>query len=117
MPHDAHDMHLEPEMPVRRKRGPQPGTEAARRGGRAAAEKYGSEFYRQIGKKGGAEAKARYGSEHFARIGRRGGETTRARLGLDHYARIGKIGGEHHGLSRQEAKERSSRTDHQPHAD
>lgn len=89
----------------RRKPGPRPGTEEARRGGLAAAAKLGSEFYRRIGKKGGAESKARYGTEHFARIGRQGGESTKRRLGHEHYARIGKIGGKRTNSPRQEPTE------------
>jgi general stress protein YciG len=83
----------EPTAPVRRKPGPKPGTEAAQHGGKAAAAKYGTEFYRQIGKKGGAANLAKHGSEHYSRIGHVGGEQTKAKLGREHYARIGKIGG------------------------
>src|SRR6476660_377369 len=38
----------------RRKPGPKPGTEAAKRGGTAARDKYGSAFYSRIGTKGGS---------------------------------------------------------------
>jgi uncharacterized protein len=85
----------EPEARVRRKPGPKPGTEAAKRGGQAAAARYGRDFYRQIGKKGGSMVRDKHGSEHYTRIGRMGGEATKAKLGVEHYSRIGKIGGLH----------------------
>ena len=61
------------EAPVRRKPGPRPGTEAARRGGTAAREKYGKEFYSRIGSKGGSTVRERRGSAFYTEIGRRGG--------------------------------------------
>ena len=76
-----------------RKPGPRPGTEAAKRGGLAAAQKYGRDFYSQIGKKGGTIVKDKLGSEHYTRIGRQGGEQTKAKYGAEHYSRIGRIGG------------------------
>lgn len=75
------------------KRGPKPGTPAARHGGEAVREKYGSAFYAEIGKKGGNMVKADLGMEHYARIGEKGGKATRDKLGPEHYARIGRIGG------------------------
>jgi uncharacterized protein len=87
------------------KRGPKPGSEAAKRGGRAAFEHLGREFYARIGRKGGQEAKARHGSEHYAAIGRKGGEKTKATHGLDFYQRIGKIGGKRR---RKDAMEEAS---------
>lgn len=80
--------------PTRRKPGPRPGTEAARRGGTAAREKYGKEFYARIGAKGGATVRERRGSSFYTEIGRRGGEATKRNLGTDHYSRIGRIGGQ-----------------------
>src|SRR5258705_11740478 len=50
------------EITVRRKPGPRPGTEAARRGGTAARDKNGSEFYSRIGSKGGSTVSARHGT-------------------------------------------------------
>ena len=46
----------------RKKPGPKPGTEAARRGGTAARDKYGSAFYSRIGTKGGSTVLERHGS-------------------------------------------------------
>jgi hypothetical protein len=76
-----------------RKRGPKPGTAAAKRGGIAAREKYGVEHFRQIGKKGGTTVKERHGSEYYSRIGHQGGEQTKARHGSEYFSRIGRIGG------------------------
>ncbi|HZC07409.1 MAG TPA: hypothetical protein VE338_17375 [Ktedonobacterales bacterium] len=78
---------------VRRKPGPRPGTEAAKRGGSAARDKYGREFYSKIGSKGGSMVRERHGSPFYTEIGRRGGETTKRNLGTEHYSRIGRIGG------------------------
>lgn len=77
----------------RRKPGPRPGTEAAKRGGSAARDKYGREFYSKIGSKGGSKVRERHGSDFYAEIGRRGGESTKRHLGAEHYSRIGRIGG------------------------
>jgi general stress protein YciG len=77
----------------RAKPGPKPGTEAARRGGRAARDKYGPEFYSKIGKKGGTTVRERRGSDFYAAIGKKGGQATRTRQGIEHYARIGRMGG------------------------
>jgi hypothetical protein len=93
-------------VPTRRKPGPRPGTEAARRGGTAAREKYGKEFYARIGSKGGATVRERRGSSFYTEIGRRGGEATKRNLGTEHYSRIGRIGGQHaHGRRGPAAKE------------
>jgi general stress protein YciG len=82
------------EAPTRRKPGPRPGTEAAKRGGTAAREKYGREFYSKIGAKGGSTVRERHGSSFYTEIGRRGGEATKRNLGVEHYSRIGRIGGQ-----------------------
>lgn len=82
------------DAPVRRKPGPRPGTEAAKRGGTAAREKYGREFYSRIGSKGGSTVRERHGSSFYTEIGRRGGESTKRNLGTEHYSRIGRIGGQ-----------------------
>jgi general stress protein YciG len=77
----------------RRKPGPKPGTEAAKRGGTAARDKYGSGFYSRIGTKGGSTVRERHGSEFYTDIGRKGGESTKRNQGIEHYSRIGRIGG------------------------
>lgn len=95
-PQDATQPDAAPRQ--RRKPGPRPGTEAAKRGGSAARDKYGREFYSKIGSKGGSTVRERHGSEFYTQIGRRGGETTKRNLGTEHYSRIGRIGGKHaHG--------------------
>jgi len=75
------------------KRGPQPGTPEAQKGGQSVRAKYGGEFFKKIGKKGGDTVKARYGQEFFEKIGKKGGETTKARHGIEFFERIGKKGG------------------------
>ena len=80
--------------PPRKRPGPKPGTEAAKRGGTAAREKYGKEFYSRIGSKGGSTVRERHGSLFYTEIGRRGGESTKRNLGVEHYSRIGRIGGQ-----------------------
>jgi hypothetical protein len=97
----AHPQADAPAVPARRKPGPRPGTEAARRGGTAAREKYGKEFYARIGSKGGSTVRERRGSAFYTEIGRRGGEATKRNLGTEHYSRIGRIGGQRaHGRPR-----------------
>jgi general stress protein YciG len=91
------------EPPVRRKPGPRPGTEAAKRGGTAAREKYGREFYSRIGSKGGSTVRERHGSTFYTEIGRRGGEATKRNLGAEHYSRIGRIGGQRAHGPRQDS--------------
>lgn len=92
-----------PEVRQRRKPGPRPGTEAAKRGGAAARDKYGREFYSKIGSKGGSTVRERHGSGFYTEIGRRGGESTKKRLGVEHYSRIGRIGGQRaHGRHEDE---------------
>lgn len=53
--------------------GMSPDAEKARHGGLAVRDKYGPEYYRELGRKGGQQTKARYGAEHYTRIGKRGG--------------------------------------------
>ncbi|HEY1656139.1 MAG TPA: hypothetical protein VGF86_13605 [Candidatus Tumulicola sp.] len=52
--------------------------EAGQKGGETVKQKYGAEFYEQIGKKGG----------------KKGGEATRDRYGPHFYERIGQKGGQ-----------------------
>lgn len=80
--------------PHGRKRGPKPGTEAARRGGRAVSARYGHDFYTQIGKKGGETVRRQHGSEFYMQIGKKGGDSTKRNQGAEFYARIGKKGGQ-----------------------
>lgn len=94
---------VEGEQRVRRKPGPRPGTEAAKRGGTAAREKYGKEFYSRIGSKGGSTVRERHGSNFYTEIGRRGGESTKKNLGVEHYSRIGRIGGQRAHTKRDDA--------------
>jgi len=105
----------DPQPRQRRKPGPRPGTEAAKRGGSAARDKYGREFYSKIGAKGGSKVRERHGSSFYTEIGRRGGETTKRNLGKDHYSRIGRIGGKRaHG--RQEVNGEATEETYEQHA-
>lgn len=81
------------EAAFRKRRGPVPGTDNARRGGLAVREKYGTDYYRAIGRKGGATVRTQRGPEFYAEIGRRGGQSTKRLHGLDFYQRIGQRGG------------------------
>jgi len=63
-------------------------------GGRAVREKYGVEFFREIGRKGGNSLKER--GANYVELGRLGGEVTKARHGSQHYSDIGRKGG-HNG--------------------
>ncbi len=77
------------------KRGPEPGSQKAKRGGQAVREKYGPEFYSRIGKKGGETVKEKRGPKFYAEIGKKGGESTKRQQGSAFYSKIGKKGGEH----------------------
>ncbi|HUZ77836.1 MAG TPA: hypothetical protein VMV93_09680 [Chloroflexota bacterium] len=63
------------------------------RGGNAVKEKYGSEFFREIGRKGGAKIRER-GVDYLREIGRVGGERTKETQGKEHFSTIGRIGGQ-----------------------
>jgi len=71
----------------------QTGSESSRgkNGGRAVREKYGVDFFREIGRKGGNSLKQR--GANYVELGRMGGEVTKARHGSDHYSEIGRKGG------------------------
>ena len=60
-------------------------------GGRAVRDKYGVDFFREIGRKGGNSLKER--GANYVELGRMGGEVTKARHGSDHYSEIGRKGG------------------------
>jgi general stress protein YciG len=55
--------------------------DAGRKGGETTANRYGAEFYEEIGKKGGKKGGkalvAKYGKAHMAAIGRKGGSKKR----------------------------------------
>src|ERR1700730_14143214 len=76
------------------KRGPEPGSQKAKRGGQAVRAKYGPEFYSKIGKKGGETVKEKRGPQFYAEIGKKGGESTKRQQGSEFYSKIGKKGGE-----------------------
>jgi uncharacterized protein len=78
----------------RRKPGPKPGTESARRGGLSSRAKYGRDYFALIGRKGGLTLSKRRGPEYFAEIGRHGGETTIRVHGVEHFSQIGKLSSE-----------------------
>src|SRR5688572_33008903 len=57
-------------------------------------DRYGSDFYGEIGRKGGSTTKKKYGPQHYSDIGRRGGQTTAERHGQEFYENIGRKGGQ-----------------------
>jgi len=65
-----------------REKGAMSVSEAGRKGGLSTRERYGPEFYEEIGKKGGQVG------------GRKGGETTKAKYGSPFYEEIGHKGGQ-----------------------
>jgi len=69
-------------------------SQAGRRGGEVVKERYGTEFYREIGVKGGGAVKERYGPEFYSEIGKRGGEAVRQQKGAEYYSMIGRKGRE-----------------------
>ncbi|HEU0168759.1 MAG TPA: hypothetical protein VFS62_13360 [Chloroflexota bacterium] len=70
----------------------QTGSESrGKNGGRAVREKYGVDFFREIGRKGGNSLKDR--GANYQELGRLGGEVTKARHGSEHYSAIGRKGG------------------------
>lgn len=89
-PHDKEDR---PQTGPK-KRGPKPGTPAARKGGLAAAERLGHDFYVGIGRKGGETVKRTHSLDYYSEMGKKGGATTRDRRGSEFYAEIGRKGGQ-----------------------
>ena len=67
---------------------------AGKRGGEVVRNRYGPQFYKEIGEKGGGMVKQKYGTGFYSEIGRRGGETVRQQRGPEYYSEIGKKGGE-----------------------
>lgn len=89
-PHDEEDR---PQTGPK-KRGPKPGTPAARKGGLAAAARLGHDFYVGIGRKGGETVKRTHSLDYYSEMGKKGGATTRDRRGSEFYAEIGRKGGQ-----------------------
>lgn len=99
----------------KRKPGPAPGSEGARRiseahkgshdhdkrGGFAADR----ERAKKAGSLGGATVKERYGAEFYQKIGAKGGQTVREKRGREHFVEIGKIGGSRKGKRQNDAEE------------
>ncbi len=81
--------------------GPSPESDKAKHRGQAVREKYGRDYYRELGRKGGVSVRGKHGIEHYVRIGRKGGEQTKARYGAEHYARIGRLGGKARGRTKE----------------
>lgn len=92
-PHDEDGKDDRPQT-VPRKRGPKPGTPAARKGGLAASARLGHDFYVGIGRKGGETVKRTHSLDYYSEMGKKGGATTRERMGSEFYAEIGRKGGQ-----------------------
>jgi len=80
------------ETPVKKKRGPKPGTERAKHGGQALVRLYGRGHMAEMGRRGGEITHEKYGADYYGRIGGRGGRITSAKYGPEYYSRIGKAG-------------------------
>lgn len=92
-PHDKEDPPSS-DQKVTKKRGPKPGTPAARKGGLAASARLGHDFYVGIGRKGGETVKRTHNRDYYSELGKKGGATTRDRMGSEFYAEIGRKGGQ-----------------------
>ncbi len=64
------------------------------KGGKIVRERYGHEFYEEIGKKGGRTVASERGHEFYQAIGRKGGQTVKAERGSPFYSEIGHKGGQ-----------------------
>lgn len=67
------------------------GVKSSKSGGKAVLDKYGPEFFRQIGSKGGKAIRDR--GVDMADLGRRGGTATKANHGPEFYVEMGRKGG------------------------
>jgi len=81
---------------------------AGRRGGEVVKERYGVDFYREIGEKGGGAVKKRYGTEFYSEIGKRGGETVKHERGAEYYSTIGRKRGEARTVKPEDAQSAES---------
>ena len=70
----------------------------AKKAAKPLKQKYGAQFYEEIGRKGGLATKQAHGHEFYEQIGKKGGkkggEATRDRYGPNFYERIGQKGGQ-----------------------
>ena len=71
-PSEADVVEEVPKPAKKKRRGPRPGSAAAKRGGQAMAETHDHDYFAAIGRKGGKAMKAR-GPDYFREIGRKGG--------------------------------------------
>jgi general stress protein YciG len=65
---------------------------SGRKGGAALKEKYGPDYFIDLGRVGGAALRAQRGLGYFSAIGKKGGAVMAAR-GREYYRMIGKKGG------------------------
>lgn len=64
------------------------------KGGRIVSERYGHDFYEEIGRKGGQTVARERGHAFYEEIGRKGGETVARERGPSFYSEIGHKGGQ-----------------------
>ena len=64
------------------------------KGGKIVRDRYGHEFYEEIGKLGGEKVASERGHEFYEEIGRKGGETVSRERGPGFYSEIGHKGGQ-----------------------
>jgi hypothetical protein len=74
----------------RRKPGPRPGSESAKRCGQALRERYRHEFWVQAGQLGGVVNKLMHGTEGLAAAGRKGGAALLADRGREYFVELGR---------------------------
>jgi general stress protein YciG len=64
------------------------------KGGKIVRDRYGHDFYEEIGKKGGQTVARERGHAFYEEIGRKGGETVAREKGPGFYSEIGHKGGQ-----------------------
>ena len=72
----------------------QAGRKGGIKGGRTTADRYGNDFFTEIGRKGGSVRKRQLGPEGYAELGRKGGQSRKEALGHEGYEELGRKGGQ-----------------------
>ena len=58
--------------------------EASRRGGLKTLERYGKNFFAEMGRKGSEVRLRKYGPDYYKMIGKKGGDATLAKYGIEY---------------------------------
>lgn len=80
-------------------------TDGQPRGGEALRDRYGSDYFRELGRKGGKALQAAHGSEHMREIGRKGGKQTRSSHDGAYYSTLARRGARARNAARLPAVE------------